>query len=91
MDNSLVSTQLGAVHRRRVGLLVGRRQSLAAVVERVERRNVSERFPGFGLQVDRRPDLLEVTDHLQNVVDNEEQAENRLENYLKRERNLCEY
>lgn len=88
MDNSLVSTQLGAVHRRRVGLLVGRRQSLAAVVERVERRNVSERFPRFGLQIDRRPDLLEVTDHLQNVVDNEEQAENRLENYLKREKKL---
>lgn len=57
-------------------------QRLAAMVEAVERRQITERLPRLGLQIDGGADLLEVADHLQQAPDDKEQANNGLDEDL---------
>lgn len=44
-------------------------QTLATMIEYVERRYVGYCLPRFGLQVDGRTNLLEITDNLQQTID----------------------
>lgn len=58
-------------------------QRLAAMVEAVERRQVDERLPRLGLQVDGGTNLLEVANHLQQAPDDQEQTDNALDENLR--------
>lgn len=65
-----------------LGLGVGGRQSFAAMVERVERRQIAHGVPRLGLQIDGGANLLEVTLHLQQAVHDERQTGKALEQDL---------
>lgn len=58
------------------------RQRFAAMIETVERRQIAERLPRLGLQVDGGADLLEFANDLQQAPDDQEQAGDGLDQDL---------